>query len=73
MAFQKIEKKNILRNVIKTHPLVKITIYKGKSYCNMRDTENIAFSNIIQTNIGEYSPPYLNFSIDLYSMYLPII
>lgn len=73
MSFQKIEKENILRNVIKTHPLVKITIYKGKSYSNMRNTENVIFSNIIQTNIGEYFAPSLEFYIDLNSMYLPII
>lgn len=73
MAFQKIEKENILRNVIKTHPLVKITIFKGKSYCNMKDTENIKFSNIIQTNIDQYYTLALQFYIDLNSMYLPII
>ena len=73
MSFQKIEKENILRNVIKTHPLVKITIKEGKSYSNIKNTENIVFSNIIQTNVGDYDYPYLDFSIDLYSMYLPII
>lgn len=75
MAFHKIENENILRNVIKTHPLVKINIYKGKSYCNMKNTEDIEFSNIVQTIVAPYFEDLPSLEFDLYynSMYLPII
>jgi hypothetical protein len=75
MAFHKIDNENILRNVVKTHPLVKISIYKGKSVCNMKNTEDIEFASVVQTIVGPFIEhlPSLEFDSYYNSMYLPII
>jgi len=72
MSFFRIKKENILRNVIKAHPKVKIEIFKGKSACNIRNIENIIFSNIVYTNIGEYLYSFVFYNYRN-TMYLPII
>lgn len=48
MSFKKFEKKDILRNVIETHPNIRFDIYDSKLYYNNRTQLNGAFSEDVR-------------------------
>ena len=48
MSFKKFEKKDILRNVIETHPQVRFDIYDSKLYYNERSHLSGAFSEEVR-------------------------
>ena len=48
MSFKKFEKKDILRNVIETHPNIRFDIYDSKLYYNNRTQLSGAFSEDVR-------------------------